>query len=155
MGRFDLTDHEWSIIEHLLPKRGRGPKRRDDRVILNGIFYILRTGAPWRDLPERYGPPTTVYNRYVRWGERGVWKGIFDALAEESKDGLIFIDGSIVKAHRAAAGSISLTLFEETMKRGTSRRYWTLTRWLLKQSSRGRKRPWAARSFSHQWRPSP
>lgn len=105
MGRFDLTDREWSIIEPLLPKRGRGPKRRDDRVILNGIFYILRTGAPWRDLPERYGPPTTVYNRYVRWGERGVWKGIFDALAQESEDALIFIDATIVKAHRAAAGS--------------------------------------------------
>jgi len=105
VGRFDLTDREWSIIEPLLPKRGRGPKRRDDRVILNGIFYILRTGAPWRDLPERYGPPTTVYNRYVRWGERGVWKGIFDALAQESEDALIFIDATIVKAHRAAAGS--------------------------------------------------
>ena len=105
MGRFDLTDHEWSIIEPLLPKRGRGPQRRDDRVILNGIFYILRTGAPWRDLPERYGPPTTVYNRYVRWGERGVWKGIFDTLAQESEDALIFIDATIVKAHRAAAGS--------------------------------------------------
>ncbi|MAO91448.1 MAG: DDE transposase, partial [Rhodospirillales bacterium] len=66
---------------------------------------ILRTGAPWRDLPERYGPRTTVYNRYVRWGERGVWKGIFDALAEEVEDSLLFIDASIVKAHRAASGS--------------------------------------------------
>ena len=105
MGRFDLSDHEWSIIKPLLPKPGRGPARKDDRVILNGIFYILRTGAPWRDLPERYGPPTTVYNRYVRWGERGIWKGIFDALAQEREDALIFIDGTIVKAHRAAAGS--------------------------------------------------
>ena len=73
--------------------------------ILNGIFYILRTGAPWRDLPERYGPRTTVYNRYVRWGRRGVWKGIFDALAKEEEDSLVFIDASIVKAHRAAAGA--------------------------------------------------
>ena len=105
MGRFDLTDHEWSIIAPLLPKRGRGPARRDDRVILNGIFYILRTGAPWRDLPERYGPATTVYNRYVRWGERGIWKGVFDALAHESEDALIFIDATIIRAHRAAAGS--------------------------------------------------
>ena len=105
MARFDLTDSEWTIIEPLLPKRGRGPARRDDRTILNGIFYILRTGAPWRDLPERYGPPTTVYNRYVRWGERGVWRTIFDALAQECEDALLFIDGSIVKAHRAAAGS--------------------------------------------------
>jgi len=105
MARFDLSDEEWTVIEPLLPKDGRGPKRKDDRKELNGIFYILRTGAPWRDLPERYGPYTTVYNRYNRWGERGVWKGIFDALAEECEDSLIFIDASIVKAHRAASGS--------------------------------------------------
>jgi transposase len=55
MGRFDLSDDEWGIIEPHFPKAGRGPARQDDRRILNGIFYILRTGAPWRDLPERYG----------------------------------------------------------------------------------------------------
>ncbi len=54
--RFDLSDEEWAVIEPLLPTGGRGPKRTDDRRILNGIFYILRTGAPWRDLPERYVP---------------------------------------------------------------------------------------------------
>jgi transposase len=105
MARFDLSDEEWSVIEPLLPKQARGPRRKDDRRVLNGIFYILRTGAPWRDLPARYGPRTTVYNRYVRWGERGVWKGIFDALAKECEDSLVFIDASIVKAHRAASGS--------------------------------------------------
>ena len=72
MARFDLSDKEWAIISPLLPVDGRGPTRRDDRTVLNGIFYILRTSAPWRDLPRRYGPPTTVYNRYVRWGERGM-----------------------------------------------------------------------------------
>lgn len=65
MARFDLSDEEWVIISPLLPEQGRGAKRSDDRKVLNGIFYILRTGAPWRDLPERYGPRTTVYNRYV------------------------------------------------------------------------------------------
>lgn len=68
MARFDLTDEEWAIIEPLLPAQSRGPERKDDRKVLNGIFFILRTGAPWRDLPERYGPRTTVYNRYNRWG---------------------------------------------------------------------------------------
>ena len=72
MARFDLSDDEWAVIEPLLPTGGRGPKRTDDRRILNGIFYILRTGAPWRDLPERYGPRTTVYNRYARWARRGI-----------------------------------------------------------------------------------
>ena len=105
MARFDLSDEEWTVIEPLLPIQGRGAKRSDDRKILNGIFYILRTGAPWRDLPGRYGPPTTIYNRYVRWGRKGVWKAVFDTLAREVKDSLIFIDGSIVKAHRAASGS--------------------------------------------------
>ena len=61
MERFDLSDEEWKVIEPLLPINGRGPKRKDDRNILNAIFYILRTGAPWRDLPERYGPYTTVF----------------------------------------------------------------------------------------------
>ncbi len=103
--RFDLSDEEWAVIEPLLPTGGRGPKRTDDRRILNGIFYILRTGAPWRDLPGRYGPRTTVYNRYARWARRGIWKSIFDALAEDSEDSLFFIDSSIVKAHRAASGA--------------------------------------------------
>ncbi len=105
MRRFDLSDEEWAVIAPLLPANVRGPRRQDDRRVLNGIFYILRTGAPWRDVPDRYGPHTTIYNRYVRWGERGVWKGIFDALAEEVEDSLTFIDASIVKAHRAASGS--------------------------------------------------
>jgi len=103
--RFDLSDEEWAAIEPVLPAAKHGPARVDDRRVLNGIFYILRTGAPWRDLPERYGPRTTVYNRYNRWAQRGVWKGIFDALAQECDDALIFIDASIVRAHRAASGS--------------------------------------------------
>jgi len=103
--RFDLSDEEWAVIQPHIPKPGRGPKRVDDRLILNGIFYILRTGAPWRDLPDRYGPRTTVYNRYTRWARRGVWKSIFDALASKNDDSLFFIDSSIVKAHQAATGA--------------------------------------------------
>lgn len=70
MGRHDLSDREWELIAPLLPDKPRGVARVDDRRVLNGIFYILRTGAPWRDLPERYGPPTTAYNRYNRWARR-------------------------------------------------------------------------------------
>ncbi|MEG3617633.1 IS5 family transposase [Magnetovibrio sp. PR-2] len=103
--RFDLSDKEWAVIQPHLPKAGRGPKRVNDRRVLNGIFYILRTGAPWRDLPDRYGPRTTVYNRYTRWARRGIWKSIFDALASQNEDSLLFIDSSIVKAHRAASGA--------------------------------------------------
>jgi transposase len=103
--RFDLTDKEWVLLEPLLPQGLRGARRLDDRKILNGIFYILRTGSPWRDLPERYGPYTTCYNRYNRWTKRGVFKDIFDKLAKQSKDSLHMIDSTIVRAHRAAAGA--------------------------------------------------
>ena len=92
MARFDLSDEEWAVIEPLLPATSRGPERKGDPNVLNGIFYVLRTGAPWRDLPERYGPFTTVYNRYVRWGKRGVWQRIFETLATECEDTLNFID---------------------------------------------------------------
>ena len=61
MSRYDLTDFEWRVIEPLLPNKPRGIPRVDDRRVLNGIFWVLRSGAPWRDLPERYGPRTTCY----------------------------------------------------------------------------------------------
>ena len=71
--RFDLTDFEWSIIEPLLPNKPRGVPRVDDRRVINGILWRFRTGSPWADIPERYGPHTTCYNRFVRWREAGVW----------------------------------------------------------------------------------
>jgi transposase len=72
---------------------------------MNAIFYVLRTGMPWRDLPERYGPYTTAYNRFNRWSRRGIWKKIFDKLVSKSRDSLHLIDSTIVKAHRAASGA--------------------------------------------------
>ena len=104
MARFDLSDREWSIIAPLLPNKPRGVARVEDRRVLNGIFWTLRTGSPWRDLPERYGPYTTVYNRYNRWAKAGVWLRIFEVLAEQAPDSLHLIDSSIVRAHQHAAG---------------------------------------------------
>lgn len=101
--RFDLTDEEWALLEPLMPKR-RKSARVDDRKIMNAIFYVLRTGMPWRDLPERYGPYTTAYNRFNRWSRRGIWRQIFDQVAARSRVGLYFIDSTIVKAHRCASG---------------------------------------------------
>ena len=106
MGRFDLTDDEWSVIAPLLPNKPRGVPRVDDRRVLNGIFYILRTGSPWRDLPPRYGPYTTVYNRYNRWAKQGVWLRVFEALRTQAPEALHLIDTSIVRAHQHAAGGI-------------------------------------------------
>ena len=102
--RFDLSDEEWALLEPLMPA-SRKSARKDDRKIMNAIFYVLRTGMPWRDLPERYGPYTTAYNRFNRWSRRGIWKRIFDRLASQSRDSLYLIDSTIVKAHRAASGA--------------------------------------------------
>jgi transposase len=104
MARFDLSDAEWAIIAPLLPNKSRGVPRVDDRRVINGIFWILRTGSPWRDLPERYGPYTTVYNRFNRWAKAGIWVRMFEALAVQSPESLQFIDSSIVRAHQHAAG---------------------------------------------------
>jgi transposase len=102
--RFDLTDEEWAVLEALLPSK-RKSARVDDRRILNAILHVLRTGIPWRDLPECYGPYTTAYNRFNRWSRRGIWKRMFDQLAAKSRDHLHLIDSTIVKAHRAASGA--------------------------------------------------
>ena len=102
--RFDLSDEEWALLEPLMPG-SRKSARVDDRKVLNAIFYVLRTGMPWRDLPDRYGPYTTAYNRFNRWSRRGIWKKIFDRLASKSRDSLYLIDSMIVKAHRAASGA--------------------------------------------------
>ncbi|AFL51239.1 transposase [Sinorhizobium fredii] len=73
MSRYDLTDFEWRVIEPLLPNKTRGVPRVYDRRVLNGIFWVLRSGAPWRDLPGPYGTRTTCYNRFVQWRKAGMW----------------------------------------------------------------------------------
>ena len=103
--RFDLTNEEWEIVEPLLPPTRQGGERRDDRQVLNGIFYVLRTGIPWDDLPARYGPHTTVYNRYNRWARQGIWQRLFEELASRHPASLEMIDTTAIKAHRAAAGA--------------------------------------------------
>lgn len=80
--RYELTDFEWTAISPFLPNKSRGVPRVNDRRVLNGIFWILRSGAPWRDLPEGFGPYTTCYNRFVRWRMAGIWDLIMEAFAE-------------------------------------------------------------------------
>lgn len=103
MSRYDLTDFEWRVIEPLLPKKPRGVPRVDDRHVLNGIFWVLRSGAPWRDLPERYGPRTTCYNRFVRWRKAGVWDRMMDAITAAHDGDTQMIDSTSVRAHQQAA----------------------------------------------------
>ena len=112
MERHALTDHEWARLELLLPRRssiGRPPK--DHRTILNALLWLLATGAPWRDLPERYGPWRTVATRYYRWLHLGLWRRLMAELQREADTrGALdwevhMIDGSNVRAHRHAAGA--------------------------------------------------
>ena len=99
MSRYDLTDFEWRVIAPLLPNKPRGVARVDDRRVLNGIFWVLRSGAPWRDLPERYGARTTCYNRFVRWRRAGVWDGIMNALVATHDAAVQMIDTSIIRVY--------------------------------------------------------
>ena len=113
MKRHELSDEQWALIEPFVPpsaaRTGRPP--RDRRTLLNGIFWILHTGAPWRDLPERFGPWQTVYHHFAKWRREGIFAEIVDALQIRLDDrGLIdwdlwCIDGANVRAARAAAGA--------------------------------------------------
>jgi len=108
-----LTDAQWRCLEPLLPpgKPWTGRPNEDHRRILNGMLWIDRTGAPWRDLPERYGPVGTVSCRFYRWRAAGVWNRVLSALqAEADARGevdweLHFVDATVIRAHQHAAGA--------------------------------------------------
>jgi transposase/site-specific recombinase XerD len=101
--RYELSDYEWTAIKPMLPNKPRGVRRVNDRRVLNGIFWVLRSGAPWRDLPETYGPRTTCYNRFVRWRRAGVWDQIMEALAAGHDAAVQMIDTSVVRVHQHGA----------------------------------------------------
>jgi transposase len=111
----DLKDEQWAVVEPLLPKvprraDGKGRPRVDDRAILNGILWVLRTGAPWHDMPNRYPPYQTCHRRFQEWVEKGVFEEVLRALVKDVKErgGLdlteCFIDGSFVIAKKGALG---------------------------------------------------
>jgi len=101
--RYELTDCEWTAIKPFLPNKPRGVPRVNDRRVLNGIFWVLRSGAPWRDLPENFGPYTTCYNRFVRWRRAGVWGRLMTALTAGHDAAVQMIDTSIVRVHQHGA----------------------------------------------------
>ena len=105
--RYELTDQEWEQIAPLIPsnkgKRGRPPK--DDRLMLNAMVWLARSGASWRDLPERYGPYSSVYSRFRKWIDDGILDNIFRVLSLESELYELSIDASIVQAHQHSAGA--------------------------------------------------
>jgi len=117
MHRGDLTDAQWARLQPLLPpqRRGKGTTggrpSNAHRPIINGILWILRTGAPWEDLPTRYGTRSTVSNRYYRWRKDGVWDRIYDAVKAQADargelDWTIHhVDATVIRAHQHAAGA--------------------------------------------------
>ena len=111
MRRYELTDEQWAVIEPLLPKATTGRPLIVPREMLNAMFWVLRSGAPWRDLPERFGPWQTVYHHFNSWRRRGVFGRILEALqvrldAEGHIDwDLWCVDGTMVRASRSATGA--------------------------------------------------
>ena len=111
MARYELTDDEWDLLKGLFPTQKRGGKWNDHRTTLNGMLWILRSGAPWRDMPDRYGKWKSVYDRFQRWRRDGLFDRILKALRIRlDKQGKInwdlwLVDGSNVRASRAAAGA--------------------------------------------------
>ena len=101
--RYELTDKEWSIIEPLLPNKPRGVPRVDDCRVLNGILWRFRTGSPWAEVPERYGPSTTCYNRFVRWRKAGVWDRLLAAVSAVFEGEIVMIDSTCVRVHQHGA----------------------------------------------------
>jgi len=103
---FWLSDEQWRRIEPYLPTDVRGKERVDDRRVISGILHVIKSGCRWNDCPPEYGPATTIYNRFVRWAERGVWERLFRELAARGRSGdTQMIDSTHVKAHRSASGA--------------------------------------------------
>lgn len=128
VGRGELTDKAWSQIEPLLPVSGRGGQWRNHRQVLNGILWKLRTGAPWRDLPERWGPWKTAHERLRKWTMDGTWERLLaHVVAKDDATGgvewVISVDSTVVRAHQHAAGA---------RKKGVAQRRWKLWQWRAK-----------------------
>jgi len=105
MRRYEITDQQWQRLAHLLPGKAGdvGRSATDNRLFINAVLWIARSGAPWRDLPERFGPWNSAYRRFRRWVKSGVWQQVFDQLPEPDLDWLM-IDSTVVRAHQHAAG---------------------------------------------------
>jgi len=105
--RRELTDEQWQRIEHLLPGKAgdKGRHGKDNRLFVDAVIWIARTGAPWRDLADVFGKWNSAFKRFRRWAKKGVWQRVFEALIEFPDFEYLIIDSSIVRAHQHAAGA--------------------------------------------------
>ena len=118
MARSDMTDFEWDIIKELLPNKSRGVKRVDDRRVINGILFALRTGIAWRDMPDQYGPWSTIYNRFNRWSKAGILDKVFDAIVDSRNIDTVMVDATSSRAHPSA---VKLKKTDKRRRLGRSR----------------------------------
>lgn len=107
MDRVVLSDEQWARISGLIIGRPdqRGSTGRDNRMFVEGVLWIVRTGAPWRDLPELFGAWNSVFRRFSRWSQKGVWQRIFEAMSDDPDFEYLIIDSTIVRAHQHASGA--------------------------------------------------
>jgi transposase len=105
MHRHALTDAQWARLQLFLPRQQTGPKAtRGDRLFVEAVLFRAKTGVPWRDLPERFGPWKSVYNRFTNWAKKGHWATIFREMQLEVDETGSIVDGSVVRAHQDASG---------------------------------------------------
>jgi len=107
MDRLVLSDEQWGSLSGLIIGRPgqRGSTGRDNRMFVEGVLWIVRTGSPWRDLPEVFGDWNSVFRRFSRWSRKGVWQRIFEALSDDPDFEYLIIDSTIVRAHQHASGA--------------------------------------------------
>jgi transposase len=106
VGRYELSEAQWKRIGDLLPGKPGDPGRSgsDNRLFVNGVLWVLRSGAHWQDLPERYGKWKTVHKRFTRWAKAGVWEEVFASLVGDPDNRYLMLDSTLVRVHQQAAG---------------------------------------------------
>ena len=123
--RHDISDHIWDLLEPHLPGRKGlwGGVARDNRQFINGVFWILRTGSPWRDLPPDYGGWKNTHRRFCRWRDQGVWEALLEQLIDAPDYEWLMIDASHIKVHPHAAGARGGNQAMNLTKGGSTPRY--------------------------------
>jgi len=103
--RYELSDAQWERIAPLLPGKAGDPGRTggDNRLFVNGVLWVLRSGAHWCDVPERYGKDKTLHKRFTRWAQAGVWEKVFASLIKDADNQYLMLDSTLVRAHQQAA----------------------------------------------------
>ena len=140
MARLILRDDQWERIKDVLPGKATdcGVTAKDNRLFVEAVLWIGRTGAPWRDLPAELGNWHTTYTRFSRWSKAGVWDRVFEAISQDRDEEEVMIDSTAVRAHQHAAGA----------KKNTARRLWAALRAVSAPRFTASLMRWATRSDS-------